>query len=72
MMYYVAKPNLNNKTDMAIFTDMEEAVTHLENKTGHKMDFIRDKTTGKRVYDWELIGKLIPTNNVNFCDTVKR
>lgn len=58
MMKYVAKPNLNNNTGQKEFSDLKEAVKYLEQKTGHKMDFVRDRKTGEVVYDWELIGKL--------------
>ena len=57
-MLYVAKPNLNNNTGLKSFSDMEAAVAYLEEKTGHKMDFVVDKRTKERTYDWELIGKL--------------
>ena len=57
-MLYVAKPNLNNNTGMKTFIDMEAAVAYLETTTGHKMDFVVDKRTKERTYDWELIGKL--------------
>ena len=62
-MFYVAKPNLNNKTGMKMFSDMEEAVSYLEHATGYKMDFVRDKETNVKLYDWELVGKLIPFKN---------
>jgi len=57
-MLYVAKPNLNNSIGQKTFSDMEAAVAYLEDKTGHKMDFVVDKYTKERTYDWELIGKL--------------
>ena len=57
-MMYVAKPNLNNSLGQKTFSDMEEAVAYLEATTGHKMDFVTDKRTKERTYDWELIGKL--------------
>jgi hypothetical protein len=57
-MMYVAKPNLNNNTGLKTFSDMEAAVSYLEEKTGYKMDFVIDKRTKERTYDWELIGKL--------------
>jgi hypothetical protein len=57
-MKYVAKPNLNNNTGLKTFSDMEDAVCYLEEKTGHKMDFVVDKRTKEKTYDWELIGKL--------------
>jgi len=57
-MKYVAKPNLNNNTGLKEFNTLKEAVDYLENKTGYKMDFIKNYKTGEVVYDWELIGKL--------------
>jgi hypothetical protein len=57
-MKYVAKPNLNNSIGQFTFSDMEDAVCYLEEKTGHKMDFVVDKRTKEKTYDWELIGKL--------------
>jgi hypothetical protein len=56
----MAKPNLNNNTNSKVFDDMEDAVSYLENVTGYKMDFVRDKKTKQKKYDWELVGKLIP------------
>ena len=38
---------------------MEAAVAYLEEATGHKMDFVVNKKTKERTYDWELVGKLI-------------
>ena len=57
-MMYVAKPNLNNNTGLKSFSDIEEAVLYLEEKTGHKMDFVKDPKTKEKTYDWELVGKL--------------
>jgi hypothetical protein len=57
-MKYVAKPNLNNNTGLKAFLDIKEAVKYLEDTTGHKMDFVKDRKTGDAVYDWEIIGKL--------------
>jgi hypothetical protein len=37
---------------------MEAAVSYLEESTGHKMDFVVDKRTKEKTYDWELVGKL--------------
>jgi hypothetical protein len=37
---------------------MEAAVAYLEEKTGYKMDFVVNKKTKEKTYDWELIGKL--------------
>jgi hypothetical protein len=62
-MLYVAKPNLNNSLGRKTFSDMEAAVTYLEEKTGHKMDFVVDKRTKVRIYDWELVGKLKRINS---------
>ena len=59
----LAKPNLNNNTGLKSFSDMEAAVSYLEEKTGHKMDFVVDKRTKVRIYDWELIGKLKRINS---------
>lgn len=57
-MLYAAKPNMNNNTGLKTFSDMEAAVAYLEEATGHKMDFVVNKKTKERTYDWELIGKL--------------
>lgn len=58
-MKYVAKPYLNRNTDMKEFDDIKEAVLYLERVTGYKMDFVRDRKTKEKTYDWELCGKLI-------------
>lgn len=55
---FIAKPNLNNSLGQKTFSGMEAAVAYLEEKTGYKMDFVVDKRTKERTYDWELIGKL--------------
>jgi hypothetical protein len=55
---FIAKPNLNNSLGQKTFTDLKEAVAYLEEKTGHKMEYVIDKRTKERIYDWELIGKL--------------
>ena len=55
---FIAKPNLNNSLGQKTFNDLKEAVAYLEEKTGHKMDYVVDKRTKERIYDWELIGKL--------------
>ena len=55
---FIAKPNLNNSLGQKTFSDMKAAVTYLEKATGYKMDFVTDKRTKERTYDWELIGKL--------------
>ena len=57
-MLYVAKPKMNNTIGQKTFSDMEAAVSYLEEATGHKMDFVVDKRTKEKTYDWELIGKL--------------
>jgi hypothetical protein len=55
---YVAKPNLNNSLGQKTFATLKEAVSYLEEKTGHKMDFVVDKYSKEKIYDWELVGKL--------------
>jgi hypothetical protein len=62
-MLYVAKPNLNNSLGQKTFPDLRAAVDYLEEKTGHKMDYVVDKRTKERIYDWELIGKLKRLNS---------
>jgi hypothetical protein len=57
-MMYVAKPKLNNSIGQKTFADMEAAVAYLEEQTGHKMDFVVNKRTKEKTYDWELVGKL--------------
>ena len=57
-MQFLAKPNLNNTTGQKVFDTLTEAVKYLEDKTGHKMDFVVDRKTKERTYDWEIIGKL--------------
>jgi len=57
-MLYVAKPKINNTIGQKTFSDMEAAVAYLEEATGHKMDFVVDKRTKEKTYDWELVGKL--------------
>lgn len=57
-MIYVAKPRLNNTIGQRSFDRIEEAVTYLEEATGHKMDFVVDRRTKEKTYDWELVGKL--------------
>jgi hypothetical protein len=57
-MIWVAKPYMNKSTGMKEFSDVEAAVTYLEEYTGHKMDFVKNKKTKVKTYDWELIGKL--------------
>jgi hypothetical protein len=57
-MQYVAKPYLLKDQGMKTFDDMEEAVKYLEDFTGHKMDYVKDRKTKEKTYDWELVGKL--------------
>ncbi len=57
-MIWVAKPYMNKSTGMKEFSDVEAAVIYLEEYTGHKMDFVKNKKTKVKTYDWELIGKL--------------
>lgn len=57
-MKYLAKPKLNNTIGQKIFSELEEAVAYLEQATGHKMDFVVDRKTKVKTYDWELVGKL--------------
>mgnify|MGYP006279409059 CR=1 FL=1 len=58
-MKFVAKPKLNNTIGQKTFDTLKEAVAYLEEATGHKMDFVVDKYTKERTYDWELVGKLM-------------
>ena len=58
-MKYIAKPYLLKDTDMKEFDDIKEAVLYLEKYTGYKMDFVKDRKTKEKTYDWELVGKLI-------------
>ena len=55
---FLAKPNLNNSLGAREFDDIKEAVSYLEEKTGYKMDFVVDRKTKAKIYDWELVGKL--------------
>jgi hypothetical protein len=57
-MLYVAKPKLNNSIGQKTFDSIIDAVAYLEEATGHKMDYVVDKKTKEKTYDWELIGKL--------------
>jgi len=57
-MLYVAKPKLNNSIGQKTFDSIIDAVSYLEEATGHKMDYVVDKKTKEKTYDWELIGKL--------------
>ena len=54
---YLAKPRLLNRRFDKKFKTKDEAVTYLENETGHQMAF--EKVDGVRIYDWEIIGKLV-------------
>ena len=54
---FLAKPRLNNSRIDKTFKTKDEAVTYLENETGHQMAF--EKVDGVRIYDWEIIGKLL-------------
>lgn len=58
-MIYVAKPRLNNTIGQRSFDDIGEAVAYLEEATGHRMDFVVDRKTKQKTYDWELVGKLV-------------
>lgn len=60
---WLAKPNLNNMTNSKTFEKVDEAVLYLEQITGYKMDFVRNKKTKVKTYDWELVGKLIEVKN---------
>jgi hypothetical protein len=57
-MTYVAKPYLNKDLGIQEFDTMEKAVNYLEEFTGYKMDYVVDRKTKAKKYDWELIGKL--------------
>lgn len=57
-MKYIAKPYLNKNVGMKEFADIKEAVLYLEEFTGFKMDFVYNKKTKEKTYDWELVGKL--------------
>ena len=56
---FLAKPNLNNSLHSKQFNTKTEAVKYLEDVTGYKLDHTIDKKTKERIYDWELIGKLV-------------
>lgn len=58
-MKYIAKPYLNRNTGMKEFDDIKVAVKYLEDFTGYKMEFVKDRKTKEKTYDWELCGKLI-------------
>lgn len=57
-MKYIAKPYLNSNRAMREFDDIKEAVKYLEDYTGFKMDYVKDRKTKVKTYDWELVGKL--------------
>jgi len=57
-MTYVAKPYLNKDRGICEFNTLQDAVNYLEEYTGYKMDFVVDRKTKEKKYDWELIGKL--------------
>jgi len=57
-MKYIAKPYLNSNRAMREFDDIKEAVKYLEDYTGFKMDYVKDRKTKIKTYDWELVGKL--------------
>ena len=58
-MKYIAKPYLNRNTGMKEFDDIKKAVKYLEDYTGYKMEFVKDRKTKEKTYDWELCGKLV-------------
>jgi hypothetical protein len=58
-MKYIAKPYLFKKTGMKEFDNIDAAVSYLEEFTGYKMDFVKNKKTKEKTYDWELCGKLV-------------
>ena len=57
-MKYIAKPYLNKNVGVKEFDDIVAAVNYLEEFTGFKMDFVVNKKTKEKTYDWELVGKL--------------
>lgn len=57
-MKYIAKPYLNKNVGVKEFDDIVAAVNYLEAYTGYKMDFVVNKKTKEKTYDWELVGKL--------------
>ena len=57
-MKYIAKPYMNSNRALREFDDIKEAVKYLEDYTGFKMDFVKDRKTKEKTYDWELVGKL--------------
>lgn len=57
-MKYVAKPYMNRVQGTKEFDNIEMAVAYLEDYTGHKMDFVVDRKTKVKTYDWEIVGKI--------------
>ena len=57
-MKYIAKPYLNKNVGVKEFDDISAAVNYLEEFTGYKMDYVYNKKTKEKTYDWELVGKL--------------
>ena len=57
-MKYIAKPYLNKNVGVKEFDDIVAAVNYLEEFTGFKMDFVYNRKTKEKTYDWELVGKL--------------
>ena len=62
-MNWIAKPYLNSNRALREFDDMESAVKYLEDYTGFKMDYVKDRKTKIKTYDWELVGKLQPVKS---------
>tara|TARA_E500000318_G_scaffold104773_1_gene111057 strand:+ start:3609 stop:3803 length:195 start_codon:yes stop_codon:yes gene_type:complete len=60
---YIAKPNLKNKNNTQEFSTLKDAVRYLEDTTGYEMSYYYPRGVEakfeNRVYDWELVGKLI-------------
>ena len=66
-MKYIAKPYLNRATGTKEFSDIKEAVLYLEEYTGIKMDYVYNKKTKEKTYDWEIIGKLLRVKTESDC-----
>jgi len=66
-MKYIAKPYLNRNTGTKEFSDIKEAVLYLEEYTGIKMDYVYNKKTKEKTYDWEIIGKLLRVKTESDC-----
>lgn len=66
-MKYIAKPFLNKETGKREFDKIEDAVKYLEDFTGFKMDFVKNRKTKEKTYDWELVGKLIRVKTESDC-----